>query len=145
MRRFMLIFLFLIIGYVLYWNTSNYLFKAEKEKRIIGEYVLDLHRTNLDIYKDSIAKYKHLKLTFKTDNTFSFSFSVPFMADTCGTWKVGGMGEWCKIIYHNHIEDQFGAPYREGTDSVLYINSATPQLSQRLRSNVYQIFFKKIK
>ena len=26
--------------------------------------------------------------------TISLSFSVPFMADTIGTWKVGGMDEW---------------------------------------------------
>ena len=37
--------------------------------------------------------------------TFSLSFSVPFMADTVGTWKVGGMNEWNEIVYHNDIID----------------------------------------
>lgn len=35
--------------------------------------------------------------------TFSLSFSVPFMADTVGTWKVGGMDEWNEIVYHKSI------------------------------------------
>ena len=30
------------------------------------------------------------------------------MADTVGTWKVGGMDEWNEIVYHNGIIDQLG-------------------------------------
>lgn len=57
--------------------------------------------------------------------TFSLSFSVPFMADTVGTWKVGGMDEWNEIVYHNGIIDQLGE-FDDG-DTIIYINSPTPQ------------------
>ena len=52
-------------------------------------------------------------------------FSVPFMADTVGTWKVGGMDEWNEIVYHNGIIDQLGE-FDDG-DTIIYINSPTPQ------------------
>ena len=50
--------------------------------------------------------------------TFSLSFSVPFMVDTVGTWKVGGMNEWNEIVYHNDIIDQFGK-FDDG-DTIIY-------------------------
>lgn len=117
----------------------------DKKRSIIGEYKLDLYRTDLGIYKDSIEKYKHLTLTFNKDMTFPLNFPVPFMADSHGIWKVGDMNEWCKLIYPNNIADQFGIPYYEKGDSILYINSATPHYSQKNISDVYKIFFVKIK
>lgn len=131
----------LIIGYALYWCVSNNDYKMDKKRSIIGEYKLDLYRTDLGIYKDSIEKYKHLTLTFNKDMTFSLNFPVPFMADSHGIWKVGDMNEWCKLIYSNNIADQFGIPYYEKGDSILYINSATPNYSQKNISDVYKIFF----
>ena len=60
-----------------------------------------------------------------------------------GKWNVGGMGEWCEIEYSNTIKDQFAVPYEDNGDSILYINSATPQHSQMYKSNVYKIYFVK--
>lgn len=135
----------LIIGYALYWGISNYCYKMDKMRTIVGEYKLDIYRTELGVYKDSIDKYKHLRLTLNKDMTFSLNFAVPFMAASHGMWKVGGMDEWCKLIYSNNIVDQFGIPYYDKGDSIFYINSATPHCSQRNISDVYKIFFIKIK
>ena len=143
MKKIIIIFMSLIIGYALYWCVSNNDYKMDKKRSIIGEYKLDLYRTDLGIYKDSIEKYKHLTLTFNKDMTFSLNFPVPFMADSHGIWKVGDMNEWCKLIYSNNIADQFGIPYYEKGDSILYINSATPNYSQKNISDVYKIFFVK--
>lgn len=145
MKKIIIIIMSLIIGYALYWCVSNNDYKMDKKRSIIGEYKLDLYRTDLGIYKDSIEKYKHLTLTFNNDMTFSLNFPVPFMADSHGIWKVGDMNEWCKLIYSNNIADQFGIPYYEKGDSILYINSATPHYSQRNISDVYKIFFVKMK
>ena len=144
MKKMIIILLSLIIGYALYWGISNNDYKMDKKRSIVGEYKLDIYRTEFGIYKDSIDKYKHLRLTFDKDMTFSLNFPVPFMAASHGIWKVGGMDEWCKLIYSNNIVDQFGTPYYDKGDSILYINSATPHYSQR-NSDVYKIFFVKIK
>lgn len=145
MKKIIIIIMSLIIGYALYRCISNNDYKMDKKRSIIGEYKLDLYRTDLGIYKDSIDKYRHLRLTFNKDMTFSLNFPVPFMADSHGIWKVGNMNEWCKLIYSNNISDQFGIPYYEKGDSILYINSATPHYSQRNISDVYKIFFVKMK
>lgn len=60
-----------------------------------------------------------------------------------GKWKVGGMGEWCEIIYSDNIKDQFGVPYYEDGDTIIQINSVTPQLAQMYKSNVHKIYFVK--
>lgn len=145
MKKILIISLSLIIGCALYWGISNYCYKMDKMRTIVGEYKLDIYRTELGVYKDSIDKYKHLRLTLNKDMTFSLNFAVPFMAASHGMWKVGGMDEWCKLIYSNNIVDQFGISYYDKGDSILYINSATPHCSQRNISDVYKIFFIKIK
>ena len=91
MKRFVIIFISLIVGYALYWCISDYNYRYNKINSIVGIYKLDFNHTDSEIYKDSIEKYNNLRLIFNSDMTFSLSFSVPFMADTVGTWKVGGM------------------------------------------------------
>ena len=75
--------------------------------------------------------------------TFSLSFSVPFMADTVGTWKVGGMDERNEIVYHNDIIDQFGK-FDDG-DTIIYINSPTPQKTYKNPTLIDKVFFVRIK
>lgn len=75
--------------------------------------------------------------------TFSLSFSVPFMADTVGTWKVGGMNEWNEIVYHNNIIDQFGK--LDDGDTIIYINSPTPQKKFKKPTDINKVFFVRIK
>ena len=80
---------------------------------------------------------------FNSDMTFSLSFSVPFMADTVGTWKVGGMDEWNEIVYHNGIIDQLGE-FDDG-DTIIYINSPTPQKTYKKPTLIDKVFFVRIK
>lgn len=118
MKRLTIIFFFFIIGYALYWCISDYDYRYNKINSIVGIYKLDFNHTDSEIYKDSIEKYNNLRLIFNSDMTFSLSFSVPFMADTVGTWKVGGMDEWNEIVYHNGIIDQLGE-FDDG-DTIIY-------------------------
>lgn len=144
MKRFVIIFISLIVGYALYWCISDYDYKKGRERCIVGKYKLDIHRTNLGIYKKKVEKYKGLILTFNAAKTFSLNISVPFMAGTNGKWSIGGVGEWCEIEYSNTIKDQFAVPYEDNGDSILYINSATPQHSQINKSDVHKIYFVKM-
>lgn len=54
----------------------------------------------------------------------------------------GWRNEWNEIVYHNDIIDQFGK-FDDG-DTIIYINSATPQHSQINKSDVYKIYFVKM-
>ena len=143
MKRFVIIFISLIVGYALYWCISDYDYRYNKINSIVGIYKLDFNHTDSEIYKDSIEKYNNLRLIFNSDMTFSLSFSVPFMADTVGTWKVGGMNEWNEIVYHNGIIDQFGK-FDDG-DTIIYINSPTPQKTYKKPTLIDKVFFVRIK
>ena len=143
MKRFVIIFISLIVGYALYWCISDYYYKKGRERCIVGKYKLDIHRTNLGIYKKKVEKYKGLILAFNADKTFSLNISVPFMADTVGTWKVGGMDEWNEIVYHNGIIDQLGE-FDDG-DTIIYINSPTPQKTYKKPTLIDKVFFVRIK
>lgn len=143
MKRFVIIFISLIVGYALYWCISDYNYRYNKINSIVGIYKLDFNHTDSEIYKDSIEKYNNLRLIFNSDMTFSLSFSVPFMADTVGIWKVGGMDEWNEIVYHNGIIDQLGE-FDDG-DTIIYINSPTPQKTYKKPTLIDKVFFVRIK
>ena len=143
MKRFVIIFISLIVGYALYWCISDYNYRYNKINSIVGIYKLDFNHTDSEIYKDSIEKYNNLRLIFNSDMTFSLSFSVPFMADTVGTWKVGGVDEWNEIVYHNGIIDQLGE-FDDG-DTIIYINSPTPQKTYKKPTLIDKVFFVRIK
>ena len=117
--------------------------RYNKINSIVGIYKLDFNHTDSEIYKDSIEKYNNLRLIFNSDMTFSLSFSVPFMADTVGTWKVGGVDEWNEIVYHNGIIDQLGE-FDDG-DTIIYINSPTPQKTYKKPTLIDKVFFVRIK
>ena len=53
-----IILLSLIIGYALYWGISNDDYKMDKKRSIVGEYKLDIYRTELSTYKDSITRVR---------------------------------------------------------------------------------------
>lgn len=130
MKRLTIIFFFFIIGYALYWCISDYDYRYNKINSIVGIYKLDFNHTDSEIYKDSIEKYNNLRLIFNSDMTFSLSFSVPFMADTVGTWKVGGMDEWNEIVYHNGIIDQLGEFDDGGYDYIYKFPNSAKNLQE---------------
>jgi hypothetical protein len=65
MKRFVIIFISLIVGYALYWCISDY--RYNKINSIVGIYKLDFNHTDSEIYKDSIEKYNNLRLIFNSD------------------------------------------------------------------------------
>ena len=54
MKRFVIIFISLIVGYALYWCISDYDYRYNKINSIVGIYKLDFNHTDSEIYKDSI-------------------------------------------------------------------------------------------
>ena len=93
------IFLLIVTGYFVFWHVGNRQYLKEKEKCLVGTYQLDLDRTDMGIYKDSMDCYKDLILEFKSDGTFKMNMEVPFILGSTGTWKVGGMNRWNTIRY----------------------------------------------
>ena len=61
MKRFVIIFISLIVGYALYWCISDYDYRYNKINSIVGIYKLDFNHTDSEIYKDSIEKYNNLR------------------------------------------------------------------------------------
>ena len=53
MKRFVIIFICLIVGYALYWCISDYNYRYNKINSIVGIYKLDFNHTDSEIYKDS--------------------------------------------------------------------------------------------
>lgn len=56
MKRFVIIFISLIVGYALYWCISDYNYRYNKINSIVGIYKLDFNHTDSEIYKDSKEK-----------------------------------------------------------------------------------------
>jgi hypothetical protein len=142
----------LIIAYVIFWIIATYLYKEDEVKTYVGIFLLDLKRTDLGIYSDSIDMYRDLTIEFKKDKTFKFNKSVPFIADTIGTFKTAKSGRWNEIYYDNWkmkyksgiTGDQIGHVSIYDGDSAFYINSVTPRSDQIRKSNVSKVFFRKI-
>ena len=141
----------LIVAYIIFWIVGNQIYLNNKANSLIGTFVLDLERTNLGMYSDSIDTYKDLTIEFKRNKTFKLNKSVPFIADTTGTWKVGYPSRLNYIYY-----DSWKAKYREEVtgdnisegyidkgDSIFYINSVTPRADQLRKSDVRVVYFKK--
>jgi hypothetical protein len=138
--------LIIAIGYFAFWYIGNWHYLKEKERSLIGTYQLDLNRTDMGIYKDSMDCFKDLKVEFRSDGTFKMNMEVPFILSSTGTWKVGGMNRWNTIRYDTAgLEDQISQPYLNENDTVFYINSVTPKKSERYRNGVNVVYFKKIK
>ena len=110
-----------------------------------GRRGLDLDRTDMGIYKDSMDCYKDLCLEFKSDGTFKMNMEVPFILSSTGSWKVGGMNRWNSIRYDTlGLEGQISQPYLNENDTVLYFNSVTPKKSEPYLNGVNVVYFKKV-
>ena len=148
MKGCVYIFIGLIPAYIIFYIIATNIYVENEAKEYIGIFVLDLERTDLGIYSDSIDIYKNLTIEFKKDKTFKFNKSVPFIADTTGYLKIGGAGRWNEIYYNNWkgeiTNDQISHIGVYEGDSIFYINSVTPRADQIRKSNVHQVFFRKI-
>lgn len=152
MKWFSIILLGFIIIIIILWTIQNKIYSKKATSSLIGTFVLDLERTDLGMYSDSIDDYKDLTIEFKKDKTFKFNKSVPFIADTIGTWEARGAGveKWNYIYYDNWkakyakgiTGDQFS--FIDEGDFVFYINSIIPRADQLRKSDVRVVYFKKI-
>ena len=117
--------------------------------KTIGVYVLDTDKTSLGIYKNTTLKFKKLVIAFNKDGTFHMNMDVPFICDSSGLWNAGGgnLDDWNWLYYRSwnfaqykkNTGDQFTRPWT--SDSIFYINSATPKKGQQ---GINQIYFRKI-
>lgn len=134
-------------------SSSREKLLEKRIQEISGVYELDTSKTNLGIFKNDISNYDQLKIYFFENGNFKMNISVPFIADTIGTWAVGS-GEfesWDYIYYDNmhkptHLEDgdQFCYNTDEDGKTYIYINSATPSMPFLGKSNVNKVYFRKV-
>ena len=145
MKSCLITLLIIGVGYFAFWYIGNEHYLKEKGRSLIGTYQLDLDRTDMGIYKDSMDCYKDLSLEFKSDGTFKMNMEVPFILGSTGTWKVGGMNRWNTIRYDTlGLEGQISQPYLNENDTVLYFNSVTPKKSEPYLNGVNVVYFKKV-
>ena len=146
-----LLFAFIAV-YMLFYIIVTQIGIKNKADTLIGIFVLDLERTNLGIYSDNVDNYKDLTIEFKKDKTFKLNKSVPFIEDTMGTWKVGRAGK-LNYIYGDYFIKKYGkeapgTPITEGYidkgDYIVCIYSVTPRADQLRKSNVYEVYFRKL-
>lgn len=109
----------------------------------LGTYCLDLNKTSLGDYEKHKTVFKSLQITFNKDGTFYLNMKVPFIYDSSGEWKAGGIGldEWNYLYYksNRNINTQFTSPWTK--DSIFYLNSVTPQKGEK---EIPVIYFKKL-
>jgi hypothetical protein len=139
-----IIFLSIVFGciYFLGCNGDRTVKDINFEKQL-GTYCLDLDKTSLGDYEKHKTLFKNLQITFKKDGTFYLNMKVPFIYDSSGEWKAGGIGldEWNYLYYKSNlnINTQFTSPWTK--DSIFYLNSVTPQKGEK---EIPVIYFKKI-
>jgi len=85
MKSCLITLLIIGVGYFAFWYIGNEHYLKEKERSLIGTYRLDLDRTDMGIYKDSMDCYKDLCLEFKSDGTFKMNMEVPFILNVNST------------------------------------------------------------
>lgn len=149
LKKIGLILLFLLLLTVVlkatYFYRCNKLNNVEKTKHLkelIGHYRMDIKRTNLGRYINKSDLYSSLELSLNEDTTFKLNMEVPFIYDTIGKWSVSGnsLDEMNNLIYQNNnkIHTQFTQLYKNNTDSIFYLNSATPKKGQ---DGIKEIYF----
>ncbi len=139
----------LLILFAIYLRVEYVNWRARNEhfQKQIGNYTLNVDKTDLGVYKKDSSLYRNLTLSFKEDGTFSLNMQVPFIFDSVGTWKASGLSldEWNTLYYKswNYSNNNSGEQFTQccDTDSTFYINSATPQKGQE---NIQEIYFKKL-
>ena len=126
-----------------WYNYKDNQAAKRRFKEQIGVYSLDIKKTKLGTYSKDGALYRQLRITFKSDSTFSTNMRVPFLYDSIGDWISGGGGleDWNWLSYKSNrdIRTQFDQCCL--SDSTFYLNSPTPQEGQE---SIQEIYFKKL-
>ena len=107
--RLVLIFLFLA---TLFFSCSFLKDKNDEHiwshmKENVGEYQLNISKSDLGNYSTTDTSYRLLKLNINSDTTFDFSFDTPFITQVKGKWTMTGddMSQRCVFLYDNTSYD----------------------------------------
>lgn len=116
--------------------------KRENLNKQVGEYILDLPKTDLGQYTTDRVRYGKLKLLINRDGTFKFNISVPFVFKINGKWKAAGydIDEW-NILYYENTNIKIPMTKCCLSDSTIYLNGMEPQDGER---SVQELHFKKV-
>jgi hypothetical protein len=145
---YVLVFLFVLILIVSlrFYYVEN---KAKEYNKVqlIGEYELDIGKTNFESYSNGKKGYQSLKLFVNKDMTFSFNESVPFIYDKAGTWQpaVNTLGDWNKFYFKVEGKGKIEAAQVDNcclSDGSLSIIAMKPQKGQKA---INELFFMKIR
>lgn len=143
----LLLFLLVLLHY--HCNNSEE-GRIKNFKAHVGEYMIDMSRTDLETYAKDSNIYRGLKIIFFEDSSFKLNMNVPFLHDSLGTWVAGNMNEWNWMEFKSFSYSteewssgtQFTRLHDMNGDSIFLINAATPQDGENTISTIY---FKKIK
>lgn len=132
------IFFTLIVGLVLY--ITNHYSRKRELKSFAGKYRLDIKRTKLGNYNQNQEYYSRLKLEIREDETYKFNMSVPFIEDSAGIFYFLDVEQvWSTFVSGNVRVAQCTSLFKEGADSVIYLNGTIPKDNQEPVHIVYFI------
>jgi hypothetical protein len=132
------IFTLILIPVFLFYIT-NRIRIDKKEWTIAGLYALNMKKSKMGTYKDSI-QFDTLKLILENNNFFVFNMNVPFLCGQKGNWFYSSDGEvsYGTMIFQNNRKSQFGG------DSKLKNLTMTFPRSKYGKKQVEELFFDKI-
>lgn len=138
----LLLLMILLISKIKY---NNVLFEKEQKNALIGNYIIDLQKTNFQGYE--IKDVENLTLSLRKDGTFSFNKDYPFVYDSVGVWisREPGLDKWNWLHFTriSKVRCQFEDSWkgRPVIDSILILNSMTPKKGE---IPIYVIHLKKV-
>ena len=141
---------YLFIIFIIFISCDKQSARIKNFNKQIGTYKLDIKRTKLGKYKTDSLYLKNLKITFNQDSTFKLNIAVPFIFEENGKWIADGgdVESWNWMSYNSWLKkekleinsgQQFTETYRDGKDSIFYMNSVTPKMNQDFIQEIYFI------
>lgn len=147
---FFLVFSLIVFLYPSCSHSGDPILMQRKNNQV-GNYVIDMNRTEWGEYEEEKENYKDISIFFTSDMTFKVNRSVPFLPDTCGVYVIRGKGQLSDIRFSNLIK-KHGDTYSgnwlwecwedKNGDSVTAIIGPVPQ--QNEHRLIPKLFFKKI-
>ena len=122
----------------------------ERKKNQVGNYIIDMERTEWGEYEVEKDNYKDLMIVFNSDMTFEVGQSVPFLLDTTGQYVIKGAGRLCEVHFASDIQKHGISEYEtwlwpcwedQMNDSITVLVTPTPQ--QNEKRVIPKLYFRK--
>jgi len=122
----------------------------ERKKNQVGNYIIDMERTEWGEYEVEKDNYKDLMIVFNSDMTFEVGQSVPFLLDTTGQYVIKGAGRLCEVHFASDIQKHGISEYGtwlwpcwedQMNDSITVLVTPTPQ--QNEKRVIPKLYFRK--